>query len=102
MQRITAVALVPLLLWFVASVCVMTGADFDQARNWVAHPLVSLLLILMVGAGFHHMQLGLQVVLEDYVQTAWIRVASIVAVKFVTIALGVAAVLSILKIAVDV
>lgn len=98
-QRMTAVALVPLVIWFVASVCAMTGADYDAVREWVATPLVSILLVLLTIAVFHHAQLGLQVVLEDYVHTEWLKIASIGLVKLAAVALGVATIFSIVKIA---
>ena len=98
-QRMTAVALVPLVIWFVASVCAMTGADYGAVREWVGSPLVSVLLVLLAIAVFHHAQLGLQVVLEDYVHTEWLKIASIALVKFAAVALAVATVFSILKIA---
>ena len=77
----------------------MAGADYDAVREWVAHPVVSILLVLMTLAVFHHAQLGLQVVLEDYVHTEWLKIASIAFVKFAAIALAVATVFSIVKIA---
>lgn len=97
-QRLTAVALVPLIIWFVASVCAMTGADYGAVRDWIANPLVAVLLVLLAIAVFHHAQLGLQVVIEDYVHSEGLKIASIVLVKFAALALGVASVLSILKI----
>ncbi len=99
-QRLTAAALVPLVIWFVASVCAMAGADYEAVRNWIGSPIVSILLVLLAIAVFHHAQLGLQVVLEDYVHTEWLKIASIVLVKFAAVALGVATVFSIVKIAV--
>lgn len=98
-QRMTAVALVPLLIWFVASVCAMAGADYGAVREWVATPLVSVLLVLLAIATFHHAQLGLQVVLEDYVHTEWLKIACIALVKFAAIGLALATVFSIVKIA---
>ena len=97
-QRMTAVALLPLVIWFVASVCVMAGSDIGTVREWIGTPLVSILLVLFVIATFHHAQLGLQVVLEDYVHTEWLKIASIALVKFAAIALAVAAIFSIVKI----
>lgn len=99
-QRLTAAALVPLVLWFVVSVITMTGADIAVVRAWVASPVVSILLVLLAIAVFHHAQLGLQVVIEDYVHTEWLKVASIVIVKFAAVALAVACIFSVLKIAV--
>ncbi len=98
-QRLTAVALVPLLLWFAASVCAMTGAGHQEVRAWIADPVVAILLILMTVAGFHHAQLGVQVVIEDYVHAEWLKIASIVMAKFAAFALGVAAVFSVARIA---
>ena len=98
-QRMTAVALVPLLIWFVASVCAMAGADYGTVREWIATPLVSILLVLLTIATFHHAQLGLQVVIEDYVHTEWLKIAGIALVKFAAVALAVATVFSIVKIA---
>ena len=98
-QRLTAVALVPLLIWFVASLCAMTGAGYGEVRTWIAQPMVSILLVLLAVAAFHHAQLGLQVILEDYVQTEWLKLSSIVLVRFAAIALAVAAILSVARIA---
>ncbi|MEX2454704.1 MAG: succinate dehydrogenase, hydrophobic membrane anchor protein [Rhodospirillaceae bacterium] len=98
-QRMTAVALVPLVIWFVASVCAMTGADYAAVREWVATPLVSILLVLLTIAVFHHTHLGLQVVIEDYVHTEWLKVSGIALVRFAAFALAVATIFSILKIA---
>ena len=98
-QRLTAVALIPLLIWFVASLCAMTGADYVDVRAWIAQPMVSILLVLLAVAAFHHAQLGLQVVLEDYVQTEWLKLSGIALVRFAAIALAVAAILSVARIA---
>jgi len=99
MQRLTAVALVPLCLWFVASVAMMAGAGHAAFLAWVASPLVAILLVLLIVAVFHHAQLGLQVVIEDYVSGKGCRLACIVVVKLAAFALGVAAVFAVLKIA---
>jgi succinate dehydrogenase / fumarate reductase membrane anchor subunit len=98
-QRMTAVALVPLIIWFVSSICLMTGADYNAVRDWVETPLVSILLALLTIAVFHHAQLGLQVVIEDYVHAEWLKIASIALVKFAAIGLAVATIFSIVKIA---
>jgi succinate dehydrogenase / fumarate reductase membrane anchor subunit len=99
MQRLTAVALVPLALWFVASVAMMAGAGHSAFLGWVASPLVAILLVLLIVAVFHHAQLGLTVVIEDYVHAEGCRLACIVVVKLAAFALGVAAVFAVLKIA---
>jgi len=98
-QRLTALALIPLVLWFVASVAGLAGADIAPVRAWIAQPVTAVLLLLLIGATFHHMQLGLQVVIEDYVHTECLKVTGIVLVKFAAAVLAVAAGFSVLKIA---
>ena len=98
-QRLTAVALVPLIIWFTVSIIVMTGSGHDAVVAWIGNPLTAVLMILLIVAVFHHMQLGLQVVLEDYVHTEWLKIASIGIVKFAAIGLAVATIFSIVKIA---
>lgn len=99
MQRLTAVALVPLCLWFVFSLASYAGADYETVRAWIGSPLVAVLLIVLVGSVFYHAQLGLQVVLEDYVHLEWLRITSIVLMKFATLLLALAGILSVLRIA---
>ncbi len=98
-QRLTAIALVPLALWFVAQLAAHAGADHATAKAWLAEPVTSIFMILVVVAGFHHGQLGLQVVIEDYVSTEWIKMSSIIVVKLAAVALAVAAIFAVLQIA---
>lgn len=98
MQRLTAIALIPLTLWFVVSVVVAAGASHETIAWWIGNPLVATLLILLVAALFYHAQLGLQVVIEDYVSTEWKKMAGLIVVKFAAIALSVLSIVSILKI----
>jgi succinate dehydrogenase / fumarate reductase, membrane anchor subunit len=97
MQRLTAIALIPLVVWFAISLVMLSGADLITARAWIGSPLVMVLLILTIGVGLYHGQLGMQVVLEDYANGA-LRVAMIVLVKFVAILFGLAAIVAILRI----
>lgn len=97
-QRLTGVALVPLILWFVVSLLGMIGADHAAVVNWIQSPVVSLLLILLMISLFHHAQLGVQVVIEDYVHLGWLRVLSLVLVKFVAVTAAIAAIIAILKV----
>jgi succinate dehydrogenase / fumarate reductase membrane anchor subunit len=98
LQRVTAVALVPLSLWLMASLGSLVGADYQSVVIWVRSPVVTVLLICLIGALFHHAQLGLQVVLEDYVHTEWLKTTSIVLMKFTALVLGLASVLAVLKV----
>ena len=98
-QRLTAVALVPLFLWFVASIAGLAGSDIGPVRAWIGEPVTAILLVLLIVATFHHMQLGMQVVIEDYVHAEGLKIAGIVLVKFAAIALAVASGFAVLKIA---
>ena len=97
-QRLTAIALIPLVVWFAISLVMLSGADYAMARAWIGSPRVMVLLILTIGIGLHHGQLGLQVVIEDYVHGDGRKLALIVLVKFVAAAFGLAAILAILRI----
>jgi succinate dehydrogenase / fumarate reductase membrane anchor subunit len=98
-QRLTAIALIPLTIWFVISLVIMTGSGHDAAIAWIGSPLTAVLLVLLIVAGFHHMQLGLQVVIEDYVHTRWLEIALLLCVKGAAILFGAIAVFAVLKIA---
>ena len=80
-QRLTAVALLLLTPWFVIMALGLIGADQPTARLTLAHPLNATLLLAYVLAMFWHAQLGLQVVIEDYVH-GWVEVALQIFVKF--------------------
>ena len=97
-QRITAIALIPLVVWFAISLVMMSGADYDIVRAWIGAPLVMVLLILTIAIGLHHGQLGLQVVIEDYVHRDGWKLALIVAVRFIAVLFGLAAIVAILRI----
>jgi succinate dehydrogenase / fumarate reductase membrane anchor subunit len=98
-QRVTAVALVALGIWFVILVLGLLHADYATARTTVAQPWNALLLVAFIIAAFWHAVLGLQVVIEDYVHTRWLEVASLLAIKFLAVLGGLASVLAVLRIA---
>ena len=97
-QRLTAIALIPLVVRFAISLVMLSGADYDIARAWIGSPLVMVLLILTIVIGLHHGQLGLQVVIEDYIHGDGWKLALIVAVRFVAVIFGLAATVAILRI----
>lgn len=96
-QRLTAIALVPLSLWFIVSVLHLLGAPHDAVVDWISGPWTIVLMIALVVATFHHAQLGLQVVIEDYIHNDATRLAALLAVKAAAILLGMACVVSVLK-----
>jgi succinate dehydrogenase / fumarate reductase membrane anchor subunit len=96
-QLISAIALVPLFLWFVASMASVATADYATALEWVRSPWNSALLVLLLGAIFYHAQLGLQVVIEDYVSTHWLLVAGIILVRFLAFLLAAVSIIAVLR-----
>ena len=100
MQRLTAIALVPLSIWLVVSIALLAGADHAQVTAWIANPIVALLLVLTLIAVFYHLKLGLQVVIEDYVHGQPAKLVCLLANSFGNIALALACILAVLKIAV--
>lgn len=98
-QRVSAVALVPLTIWFVLSLYGVIGGGYDAMIDWVSNPLVAVLLVTLIIATFYHATLGLQVVYEDYISGHWLRVGVDLGTKFICFLLGAAGVFAVLKIA---
>ncbi len=96
-QRLSSLALVPLTLWFLCAMVRMIGATRDDVVFWMAGPLPIVLMIALVIATFHHMALGLQVVIEDYVDNNAVRVGSILLVKGLSLLLALACIVSVLR-----
>ncbi len=98
-QRITALALIVLTTWFLVVVLRLLGTDYQTARLTLAEPFNAVLMISFVVAVFWHGQLGLQVIIEDYVHAPWLQQTLQIAVKFLCFIAGVAAVLAVLRVA---
>ena len=99
LQRVTAVALLPLGLWFAYALLTLPGFDYASVAAWVREPVASILLILLIVAVGYHSALGLQVVIEDYVTGKGSKAATLIASTLAHVALGVAGVFAVLKIA---
>lgn len=97
-QRISAIALVPLTLWFLGSIIAHTGSDYAAFIGWLKTPLASISMVLLLLALFHHTAMGLQVVIEDYVHSD-AKFAAVIAVRLVCIALASAGFIAVLRIA---
>ena len=95
--RVTAIALIPLCLWFVASVISLMGADYDSLREFLGSPVNATLFSLLILAGFYHGLLGLQEVIVDYVHAKPVQIVLLLLVKFLAASLSVFLVLSIVK-----
>ena len=98
-QRMTSLALIPLSLWFAFAAVSLVGADYATFKAWLGHHGNVLLMVLFVGVLFHHAQLGLQVVIEDYVHAEGPKLASLIAVKFAAALSAASCALSALKLA---
>ena len=96
-QRITALALVPLTLWFVVAIVALAGADRAMFVEWVRNPLPAVLLVLLLVATFYHAALGLQVVIEDYIENMALRLALLIVMRLAAIVLVVRGVFAVLK-----
>jgi len=97
-QRLSAIALIPLSFWFIYSLVSMTTLDYMAAIGWLQTPMTSTLLILFVFALFYHAQLGMQVVIEDYVGNEILKITSIILLKFIMVFAGLAGIVAILKV----
>jgi succinate dehydrogenase / fumarate reductase membrane anchor subunit len=89
--------LVPLTLWFVIAVIELAGADRAAFVEWVRHPVPAVLLVLLLIATFYHSALGLQVVIEDYIENEALRFGLIIIMKLASIVLAVLGIFSVLK-----
>lgn len=98
-QRLTALALAPLLVWFIASVVGLVGATHAEIVAWLSQPVSSVLFVVMLVVLFWHSMLGMQVIVEDYIHNTGLKFAVLVGLKFGHVLLAVAAVWAVLRIA---
>ncbi len=97
-QRVTAIALVPLTFWFALSVARLPGMEYGEVLDWIKDPWNSILLLSFIIVVAYHALLGLQVVIEDYVHTDWIKIFALLGTKLVFSFLGLAALYATLRI----
>ena len=98
-QRVTAIALLILLLWGAVSVVGLAHGDYSSATDWLHSPINAALAVLLAFAGFWHMQLGMRVVIEDYFQKASTKATLLILNIFVGWLGGALTILAILKVA---
>ncbi len=97
-QRLTAIALLPLTIWFLVALVTVEFTDQTQAQAWLASPFNAVMMSALVIALLYHVQLGLQVVIEDYFHQRWLEVSLQVLVRFATVVAAIAALLSVVRI----
>lgn len=98
LQRMTAVALVPLTIWFAGSLIALAGSDYDTLIAWLRAPLATILIVLLLIALLYHTALGLQVVIEDYIHSA-AKLPALMAVRLGCFAFAVVGIVATLRIA---
>lgn len=98
-QRVTAIAALPLSFWLCWSAIGLIHADHTAFVTWLAHPINAILMILTIFTYFYHAMLGCQVVIEDYVHSEWFKIVKLIGMKIVLFATGLACIFAVLKIA---
>ena len=98
-QRVTAVALVPLSIWFVWSALALVGAEQSAVTVFLGDPLNAVLMLLFLLAALYHMAIGMQIIVEDYIHQPGLKIAFIILNRFFALSVGVATAFALLKIA---
>jgi len=99
LQRVTSVALIPLVLWLVISLLSVARADYQTFRLWLSNPVSAGLMVALLAAMFYHASLGMQVIFEDYVRPEGAKILAVLATQFVLFLLGAISIVAVLKIA---
>jgi len=98
-QRFTALGLIPLSVWLIVQLVILSDHSYQQILEWFQQPVNNILLILFLMLGIYHCQLGLQMIIEDYVSVFWIKLTCIMMNNFSAIALLTACVYGVLSLA---
>lgn len=98
MQRLTALANIPLFIIFIILIVALVGKDYATVRATIANPFIAVLVGLMIFSGIYHMKLGMQIILEDYIPNEMIRIVFLALNIFFCFVVGGALILALLKI----
>jgi len=98
-QRVSAVALIPLTLWFMFSLLALPALDYTTVRVWLSFPLSGFLALLLVAVLTYHSYLGITEVIEDYVHSAGVKTLSLLLLRFVHVLVGGASIFAIMRVA---
>ncbi|OYQ78751.1 succinate dehydrogenase, hydrophobic membrane anchor protein [Ignatzschineria sp. F8392] len=97
-QKVSAVVLALLFLWFAFSFASLYGKSFEEVLFWVGTPMNTILLVVLVVAGIYHAILGLQVLIEDYVSKTCQRIVILSAMRVILSVIGIAIVWAIIRV----
>jgi succinate dehydrogenase / fumarate reductase, membrane anchor subunit len=98
-QRVSAVALIPLTLWFMFSLLALPALDYATVRAWLSFPVSGFLAMLLVAVLTYHSYLGTIEVIEDYVHSAGTKLLSLLLLRFVHVLVGGASIFAIMRVA---
>jgi succinate dehydrogenase / fumarate reductase membrane anchor subunit len=98
LQRITALANVPLVIFLIVSIASHVGADYTTVRAYLAQPLVALAMLALVISASMHMRIGLKEIIEDYVHGEGLKIAALVLTTFFAVGVGLACTPALVKI----
>ncbi|MEW5011589.1 MAG: succinate dehydrogenase, hydrophobic membrane anchor protein [Cycloclasticus sp.] len=98
-QRVTAIALIPLTIWFAFKVAVLSQSDYQTVLACIGSPWSAALIVSLIVAAFYHAALGMQVIFEDYIGHKAARVGAIMATNLLLFLLGAAAIIAVVRIA---
>ena len=97
MQRLTAIALIPFSIWFVFEIIMLKSTSYETLFQWLQSPIITVLLVIFIVTTFYHTQLGLQVIIEDYVRGK-LKTVSLILINSLCILSAAAGILALLKI----
>jgi succinate dehydrogenase / fumarate reductase, membrane anchor subunit len=97
-QRVTAVALIPLTLWFAISLLTLPDLGYDTVRTWLSFPLTGFLAVLSIAVLTYHSYLGTMVIVEDYVSATGMKVLTLMLLRFLYVLAGGAAIFAVLRV----
>jgi succinate dehydrogenase / fumarate reductase membrane anchor subunit len=98
-QRVTALALVPLTLWFLFSLLTLPSLEYVTVRTWLSFPMSAFLATLLVAVLTYHSYLGTNVVIEDYVHSHGTKLFCLLLLQFIYVLVGGASIFAILRVA---
>lgn len=94
-QRVTAVALIPLTIWFVVNIIQATGSS-EHLLTFARTPFNAVVMVLFIITSLYHAALGMQVVIEDYIHCGYMKTIAIVGVQLVCVLSAIAGIVSVL------